>query len=218
MFDVVLVVGLNTRVKASGDERTVLRQGLRGKAALPEEPRQDVRDLIEEVLLDFFPVIPFPEVTLWHREHDPVGDKVAESPHLLRDGIHIREGVVFHVVVVDVAYDVAVELLLGPDQRLDPSAEGEGKVWVLCRHVLVELPDPLGLGGQEVVVLEHVGHAKEKRSVARIDGIAGPFGILLQVGCIFMQDVEERIAVIEIIRQLNHDIFFAGKQSFPGTV
>ena len=81
---------------------------------------------------------------------------------------HRRVAAVLHIIIVDVFDDITVELLLRPDQRLDPAPERESEKRIPVRHISVKLPDPVGLVSQKVVVFELVQDPFQKTAVLHV--------------------------------------------------
>ena len=169
------------------------------EAALCEEAGQHIRDLIEAFQLFLRLILSLLHMTLRHGYDDAVGDQVTELDQTLPQLLHRRVFAVCHIVLVAVLDNIAVEFFLSPDQGFDAALEGKGQPGVLSGHIHIKLPDFLGLGGQEFIVLQQIDNALQEITVNHVDLIAGQRSVTPQIPFVFLQYPHHRVAGIQIV-------------------
>ena len=94
----------------------------------------------------------------------------------------------FHIIIINIFYNISVKLLFCADQGLDSSLECKGKKRIFMCHVFIKFSDLLGLCCQEIVMLQQFSDLQKEITVHQINFIVAGFGIFAEVAGIFSQN------------------------------
>ena len=129
-----------------------------------------------------------------HGDHNTVSDQVTKTGQAVFDLGNGWISSMFHMIIINIFYNISVEFLLRTDQRLDPALERKRQKRILPRHILIKFSDLLRLRSKEIIMLQKLRDLQQKITMRQIDLIPALPRIPAEIPRIIMKDPQKRIS------------------------